>query len=245
MDAIKNGHEIGNHSISHTLPLDFSDQMAENETIAAKKILEQKLGTQIYSYAYPYTITTPQMVSFLSKSHVAARVGQMDAIFMQSADTPDWYGIESVVTLSDIPANTYIGWIDKSIEHSAWTVFQIHAVEGTTNGYQPIPVKSLEMILDYLVANNEIWVAPFGAISTYWKAKKAIEKALKIIVKDGIEYKWKPLSPFPLGVMVKIMVKDFSNRIYIEQNGKRVELSNEGIYCISFDEGSMELHFYK
>ncbi|MDL2327537.1 polysaccharide deacetylase family protein [Ruminococcaceae bacterium OttesenSCG-928-A11] len=235
------GHEIGNHSMSHRMPFDFTLEDVVNETIVAKNKLEERFSARIVSYAYPYTLTSPQMIEELSKSHLGARIGQLDSYYMQADSTPDWYALESVVTLSDIPIETYIEWVDKSSEYGAWTVFQMHAVEGTIDGYQPIPLSVFDSLLDYLSGCSDVWIATFGEVCAYWRASKILEGSIAN-TPLGSKVVWNKPPVIPEGIYIKVLVNTLKKQIIV-QDGKPAKEIEENIYSISFDKGNLALKY--
>lgn len=52
-NAISEGHEIALHGLNHVSPLTQSDKRFINDTVTAKRVLEEKFGTKIIGYRAP------------------------------------------------------------------------------------------------------------------------------------------------------------------------------------------------
>ncbi len=121
----------------------------------------------------------------------------------------------------------------------AWTVFMIHAIEGS-DWWQPVPKKTYIKTLDYLAKNKgTLWVAPMGEVAAYWKAQKIVENADIKFQNDAVEVSWNKPAPFPAGITLKIAV-DTGDPVII-QNGNTITASTPGVYEISFDAGEMQI----
>ncbi len=240
IQAVKDGHEIGNHSTNHIHPVDISTLNAEEEVLSSQTNLSEKFNTQIYSFAYPYSFITPEMEDKLRDTHLSARGGQSEFVHMKPSDTPDWLNIPSVITFTDCPPEIYMGWIEESLNQNAWTVFMIHGIEGTDVGYQPIDKKVFIEILDRL-ENPDIWVDTYGTISAYWRAQKMVESAKQRSISNGTEYSWQVHSVFPEGINLKVELEDGIGKFELIQNGERLKEDSNGIYSISFNAGSLEI----
>jgi hypothetical protein len=66
--------------------------------------------------------------------------------------------------------SVYKGWVDEAVRRGGWIVFQIHGLEGSPWGWQPIPRTIFEGIVGYLQSlKDEVWVAPFGEVSGFYR----------------------------------------------------------------------------
>lgn len=81
------GIEIGSHSMTHTVLQNLEKKKLEYELIASKKIIEEKLGTSVASFAYPYRFPEENkrftktlrnaLVRAGYKSNVTTRIGSV------------------------------------------------------------------------------------------------------------------------------------------------------------------------
>jgi peptidoglycan/xylan/chitin deacetylase (PgdA/CDA1 family) len=234
------GMEIGNHSMTHrhayelTTPADI-----KSEVDGAAKILRELSGQPVLTFSYPYLEITEDLRARVEKECFIARGGGTGAVFYPDGMDPDWYDIKARMTTTDTPFDTYKDWIDQSMEAGAWTIFLIHAIEGS-NWYQPVPKDIFLKTLDYLQQNNSsIWIAPFGEIGAYWKAQKALEGAKAVKKGGAYVIKWGRIPSFPAGVVLKVKVDGEGNTL--TQAGIKLEPVSSGIYLVSFDTGELTI----
>jgi peptidoglycan/xylan/chitin deacetylase (PgdA/CDA1 family) len=60
--AQADGHEIGNHSVSHEHPADLTAASEELQVEDAKLFLDSNFHTNVITFAYPYTELSPGLV---------------------------------------------------------------------------------------------------------------------------------------------------------------------------------------
>ncbi len=237
--AAASGMEIGNHSMKHrhANELTAADEIEEVDT--AGKILKELSGQPVMTYAYPFVEITSTLRARVEKECIMARGGGPGYYYYTPDSEPDWYNIHSQGTATEYGFEKYKDWIDQDMETGAWTVFMIHAIEGS-NWFQPVPKDTFIKLLDYLYSNRgDVWTAPFGEVGAYWKAQKTIEAA-KIADKKGKKIiKWKKPVPFPEGVVLKVRVNTEGNML--TQAGQRVQPIGDNIYPVSFDAGEMTI----
>lgn len=235
--AWMNGHELGNHSLHHKLPLDENEYDAYVEVAESKKFLEEKYHSIVSTYAYPYSFVTEDQIRWLRSTHIGARTGDEKNIILQFQDDVDWYRIPSFVATTDTKIHTYKQIIRQAMEDRAWVVFMIHAIEGTGAGYEPISQDVLRGILDE-VSKKNIWVAPFGETCAYWRAQKIVENSVR---KNNIgNIIWNVPDFFEKQINLKVEL-DADEEYQIFQNDKRIVKSTEGVYEIGFSEGILQI----
>lgn len=73
-ELIASGWEIGSHSMSH---FDLNQQGVdlENEVNGSKRLLEEKLGVRIKSFAYPYGLAKPSVITYTEDAGYTSAVG--------------------------------------------------------------------------------------------------------------------------------------------------------------------------
>lgn len=233
--AAEEGMEIGNHSSNHKHAYELSDEDdVKYEVDNAEKFLRKQFNQPVVTFAYPFVEITEPLRARVEKNCIIARGGGSGYACYTQVMKPDWYDIKSNATMTPHNFDIYKNWIDMAIDAGAWTVFMIHAIEGS-DWWQPVPKDTFIKTLDYIKEKNgEVWAAPFGEIGAYWKAQKALEAAT--IDKKGEIYNvtWKKPPLFSQGVVLKIKLDVEGNTL--TQAGKIIEPVSPGIYQIFFDE---------
>ena len=184
--AVKNEHEIANHSLIHPCSgnflwardyalEDYSLEQMAAELIEANKKLTELLGVIPTEFAYPCGQTfvgrgadTRSYVPVISEQFVSGRTWldeePNDPAF---CDLAQLTGIEmDGKSFKQIKEH-----IEKAKNDGLWLVLGGHEI-GSKN-FQTTEVKMLKKLLPYLHdPTNGIWVAPVGEISAYIKTKR-------------------------------------------------------------------------
>jgi beta-glucosidase len=184
--ALKNGHEVGNHSLTHPCTGNFSwarNRALEDQTITsiekemeeANRIIRENLGVVPVSFAYPcgqkfvgQGVNTRSYVPLVADKFKTGRgwldEGPNDPFYCDLAqltgmpsDNQEWPEIKAL--------------IDEAVEKGRWLVLAGH--EMADQGNQTTYLKTLEALSKYVAQpESEIWVAPVEEIAAYVAAKR-------------------------------------------------------------------------
>jgi len=232
------GHEIGNHSVTHEHATDLNKAGEELQVEDAKKFLDSNFKSDIITFAYPYTEVSPGLLYWVKRYDFAARGGRGDGsqVYIKSDVQPDWYELPSQPSYTKYDAATYQGWIDKDVSLNAWTTLQIHGIGDPSTGFEPIPTHTFIEFLDYLKATETrgLWVAPFGEVAAYFRAQKILEAAQPQTANGEKKFTWQVPTPFPQGVVLKVAVEG-STHAHLYQVGRELRRGKDGVYSVAFD----------
>jgi peptidoglycan/xylan/chitin deacetylase (PgdA/CDA1 family) len=231
------GHEIGNHSVSHEHAADLTKATEELQVEDAKNFLNSNFNADILTFAYPFTEVSPGLLYWVKRYDFAARGGRGDGsqVYVTATAQPDWYDLPSQPSYTKYDAATYRGWVDKDISMNAWTTLQIHGIGDPSTGFEPIPSDTFIDLLNYAKSaeGRGLWVAPFGEVAAYLRAQKIVEAVQPQTVNLGTKFSWQIPAPFPHGVMLKVAVNASGARLF--QAGRELRRNQDGICLISFD----------
>jgi peptidoglycan/xylan/chitin deacetylase (PgdA/CDA1 family) len=236
------GHEIGNHSVSHEHAEVLTRASEEIEVEDAKKFLDSNFKLNVVIFAYPYAELSPGLVFWVKRYDFAARSwhGNSDFPYVTADVEPDWYNLPSQPATTEYDAAVYKSWIDKAFAVHAWTTFQIHGIGDSSTGFEPIPTDTFLSLLDYLKAEESrgLWVAPFGTVAAYLRAQKILEAAIPQVENGEERFVWKAPDPFPSGVVLKTAIEG-RKHLHVYQGKRELHPSKAGVYSISFDSGEL------
>ncbi len=182
VDMGAKGHEIGNHSLSHTCSRNFSDdpnakglegmtlEEMEADLVEAERRLQEVIPARLRSFAYPcYQTyvgegeTRQSYVPIVARHFIAGRsVGEY--AFFNSPINCD------LACLWCTPAEhmrspEMNGLVERALTMGQWLIFTFHHIGGARLGTTEY---DFEWLLDYLAQNRErIWVAPVVEIAEY------------------------------------------------------------------------------
>lgn len=176
------GHEIGNHSLSHTCSRNFTTDTEakglERSTLAeieadvaeAERRLQEVIPAKARSFAYPCYqtdvgegLTRQSYVPVIAKRFIAARaVGEYGF-----ANTPlncDLHHLASH-NAEHCRGPELIGLVRKAVKYGRWIIFAFHSIEGGRLGIAEYEFCEL---LDFLAEERQsIWTAPVAEVAQY------------------------------------------------------------------------------
>ena len=183
--AQHNGHEIGNHTMTHPCSgnfsfsrhkalEDYSLERMEAELTDANAALQNLLGETPQTFAYPCGQTyvgrgaqTQSYVPLTAKHFLAAR-----GYNGESANDPTFCDLSQLIGIpADVPSYSLLeARLEKSLQDGYWLILAAHEVSDA--GGQGIAPQALEDICRFARANPEIWVDTVANIATYIKGKR-------------------------------------------------------------------------
>ena len=261
-DAQKEGHELGNHSVTHQESQLLSPAQAVIEVDHAQSFLQDNFGKPMLDFSYPEGFYTQPLYSEVAKKTFIARsvsgntINSRDELLYVPTSGPlDWFDVsshEGGVNCDGMigipcPVETYMGWIDTTISKQSWTGVLFHGI-GNDTGYNPVSLSVFTSVLDYAKSkSDDVWIAPFVEVGAYLKATEIMSRVVAITrpptanevragqIKDNWAFYWNMAPIYPKGVTVRVMITfpDGYNRV--SQNGKEVLTNKDGSYTISMD----------
>ncbi len=233
------GHELGNHSVTHALADGLAEETSKIEVITAKNFLESNFKTPMLDYAYPYGVYNDYILKFVRQNTFLARAVTGANYYIPSHGLIPWFdipaheagrfcdGVEKELCSKSI----FRTWIDTTIYDKAWMTFVIHGIGDDASGYNPLPKLLFEYLLDYSCSRKNLWIAPFIEVGAYLKGEQMFEKASIFTNENKITYTWEYENNAPPGIVLKICIP--SGSVY--QNGAPVLKDSDGLYPIRMD----------
>lgn len=252
--AVKNGHEMGNHSIHHPCSGNFTwsrERSLETYTMddmrkelqEANRQIKNLLGVTPTTYAYPCGLTylgrgrnTESFVPLIDELFLAGRSWRDEA----PAD-PN-YGDLAKLTGMEMDGKDFeeiLPLIQQASRDSQWLILAGH--ETKESGNQTTRLATLEKIIQFAQdPQNGIWLAPMNTIAEYVKNKRAegvINIPERIYPETGNKYvlsaqKGKGIGP-KIAYMPEWMAFGwFTAKDRVEWD---VEVSKAGTYDVSLD----------
>lgn len=181
-DVALRGHEIGNHTLSHTCSRNFSTdtdakglerstlQDIEADVLEAERRLQIVAPAPVRSFAYPCYqtdvgegLTRQSYVPVIAKHFVAARgIGEFGF-----ANTPlncDLHLLWSH-NAEHCRGTELIGLTRKAMKYGRWIIFAFHSIEGGRLG---IAEYEFTELLDFMAEEGTaLWTAPVAEIAGY------------------------------------------------------------------------------
>lgn len=179
--AGKQGHEIGNHLVSHAHTPGLDEANILHEAMRADQDIRAQMGEEhAFSIEASYGIHDRRVEDILVPRFPLTRNWVtdpfMDGILRGDKRDPAAMKKEYVQWQRGPIAKTTVEemkqWVDMSLATGTWLVLVIHGVEGI--GWEPIPAVRLGEYFDYMKANeSRLWVATFRDAAKYARERMA------------------------------------------------------------------------
>jgi peptidoglycan-N-acetylglucosamine deacetylase len=185
--AVGDGHEIGNHTVSHpcTGNYDFSvDNALENYDLKriaeqidqANNQIEKLLGVKPKTFAYPCGqkfvgrgIDVESYVPLVSERFLVGR-----GYLSESSNNPRVMDLSQAMgtAFDDMDFAQMKEVVDEAAQQGRWVIFVGHEVG--SRGYQVTDTKALETLCRYLKdPTNKIWLGTVAEIGSYVQQRQA------------------------------------------------------------------------
>ena len=184
--ALADGHEIGNHSLSHMCSGNFGFARAkaletctlermEADLLGASDAIEEMLGVRPTTFAYPCGQTfvgrgedTKSYVPLVARHFLAGRNA-----FDETHNAPDFCDLAHLFGIDgdDHGFPWLKAYVDRAVEQGGWLLFLGHEIG--ESGRQVTHADALDALCRYASDSaNGIWVDTVEAIATYIAAQR-------------------------------------------------------------------------
>jgi hypothetical protein len=227
--AVKDGHELGNHTKSH------SSNATTADIDSAETTLKTKFGVTAYSVAAPngdssYITVVPTMKEFLT-NRTAGNGGGISATDDPSAH--QWQ-LPCIIPATGASASAMQSAISSGTSGGKWNTFLVHGFSGGSDGaYQPVDIKEFVATVKWAKDQATLWIDTVENISSYWIAEYRFGKLVPTTSGSDKVWTWKTSdfnNPFPPGKYLRV-----------KTDGATLAWDEHGYYEVSLDAGTLTL----
>ena len=213
--AVKDGHEMGNHTSDH------SNCTSASTIDAASTFIKSTFGVTCYAFAAPNGSSACDTSSVSSKFLTDRSVAGNSSIGPGVISSFSWLP-------ADIPSDSASAMAPIA---GKWRVFCIHGFTGGSDGaYQPVTLSNFTSAAKAAVSGGS-WVETVTNVAAYQVGQNAIAKA------TGNSITWTLPSIFPPNMCVRVTTTGGT----VKQNGNEVPWDSHGYYQISLDAKSLTI----
>jgi peptidoglycan/xylan/chitin deacetylase (PgdA/CDA1 family) len=213
--AVKDGHEMGNHTSDH------SNCTSASTIDAASTFIKNTFGVTAYAFAAPNGSSACDTTSVSSKFLTDRSVAGNSSIGPGDISSFSWLP-------ADIPSDSASSMGPIA---GKWRVFCIHGFVGGSDGaYQPVTLSNFTSAAKSAVSGGS-WVETVTNVAAYQVGQNVISKA------TGNSITWTLPSIFPPNMCVRVTTTGGT----VKQNGSDVPWDDHGYYQISLDAKSLTI----
>ncbi|WP_437970612.1 polysaccharide deacetylase family protein [Sorangium sp. So ce260] len=226
--ALTDGHELGNHTKSH------SSNDNGTDTDAATQFIKEKFSVTPYTMAAPNGSDT---YTGISQSRFLINRGVSNALISPN-DSSNPFKLPTYIP----PTNASTAAMDAEVTSARtgkkWRTFCIHGFTGGSDGaYQPIPLNAFLEHVQHVKDFGDVWIDTMASIGSYWRGQKAITDGTNTQSGPDTTYTWQLPDNFPPGKYVRVTVTGGT----LKQNGAALPWNPHGYYEVALDPESVTL----
>lgn len=228
--AVKDGHEIGNHTKSH------SSNGTTDDITAATDFIKQKYGVE------PYTMAAPNgaaVYTGLAKPLFLINRGVGNGLIgAGTADNSDAYTLPTYIPPTGASTSAFNQQVDDARTAGKWRTMCIHGFQGGNDGaYQPVPFDQFIASVQHAKSFGDVWIDSIVNVGAYWQGQKAFAQATSATSGSDKTWTWKLPAHFPPGRYLRVKVDGGT----LKQNGQALSWDGHGYYEIALDALSVTL----
>jgi hypothetical protein len=245
--AVRDGHEIGNHTIHHcradltgcAAGTPLADPLAEIDANTAYITSHTRQRT-VPTMASPFGDANWDPIAkqrvFLHRDVFQGMVAPNDSTdpfhlpcFMAGA--PEFGGI-------DDQQSTFDGLIDTSRATDTWLIFLFHTILPTTNNwFGPVDIAAITGSMQHARSLRDVWVGTMLDVGAYWRAQKMFSQLTPITFGPVTLWTWRLPDHFPRGKFLRVRVDGGT----LHQLRGPLVWNRHGYYEVSLDAGILLL----
>jgi peptidoglycan/xylan/chitin deacetylase (PgdA/CDA1 family) len=241
IQAVKDGHEIGNHTVHHCQAnltgCSFGAALASlpPELDQCSSYIPQHTGQKdVWTGASPFG-DTGYDADAQSRFLVYRGVG---GGMVGPSDASDPFNLPIHLAASGETAQSFNGFTDSARSSGKWIIFLVHTILPTTaNWYNPVEITDVTASMTHAKSLGDVWVDSVVDIGAYWRGQKMVSAATPNTSGSVTTWTWTLPAHFPPGRYLRVTVTGGT----LAQGGNALAWSDHGYYEIALDAGSLTL----
>jgi peptidoglycan/xylan/chitin deacetylase (PgdA/CDA1 family) len=226
--ALRDGHELANHTQSHT----------SNGTVqdieAATTFIQQRFGV------HPWTLAAPNgaaVYTMLARGLFFINRGVSNAVIAPNGNS-DPFTLPTYIPPTGANAAAFNTQVDQAQSAGGWRTMCIHGFQGGSDGaYQPVPLDAFIAGVQHAKDLGNMWLDTLTNVGSYWLGQKAFSQAMVATMGNDRTWTWTLPEDFPPGHYLRVTVGGGT----LKQGGTALAWDGHGYYEIALDAGSVTL----
>lgn len=186
------GHEIGNHSLSHPVPVALADgpvdrcsehlslEAYQSDVLEAQRRLQSAFDREQWTYCYPCYETDigtgihrQSVVPFIAEHFLAATAG---GEVSRPCNDPRFCDLHKLLAVKadGIGAGEIVAHIERGVELGRWVIIVYH---GIGQGHLAVSGHDLSKVLTYLASRRDcLWTATVAEVAGHVTAERELSR---------------------------------------------------------------------
>jgi peptidoglycan/xylan/chitin deacetylase (PgdA/CDA1 family) len=227
VQAAADGHELGNHTKSH------SSNATGEDIDAATTLIEDKFKTKVWTMAAPNGAAG---YTDLAKTRFLINRGVANGLVAPN-DNSDPFTLFCYIPPTGASQAAMDMQVTDARTAGKWRIVLVHGFTGGTDGaYQPVAFDQFSASVTASKALGDVWIDSVVNVGAYWLGQKAFTKAAPAASGAGT-YTWTLPAHFPPGKYLRVSVTGGT----LTQKGAALAWDPHGYYEVALDAGSLTL----
>jgi peptidoglycan/xylan/chitin deacetylase (PgdA/CDA1 family) len=228
MQALTDGHELGNHTKSHA-------QTGTAEDVdSATDFLQQHFGITVWTMASPYGDASYPP---LAATRFLVNRGVSDGLVAPNDSTAP-FNLYCFVPPASAAASAFNAEIDAARTAGRWRIVLVHGfIGGTDSAYQPVDIGEFTSSVQHTKSFGDVWIDSMVNVASYWRGQKAFTAAAPATSGSTTTWTWTLPDHFPPGKVLRVKVDGGT----LTQAGQTLPWDDHGYYEVALDAGSLTL----
>jgi peptidoglycan/xylan/chitin deacetylase (PgdA/CDA1 family) len=223
--AVKDGHELGNHTQTH------ASTASAAEIDNCTTFIQQTYGVTVYTMAAPYgdmSYATASQTKFLANRGVWGGS-------IAPNDSTDPFNLLCNIPAAGAPASDINSPILSARSLGNWQIMLCHGF--ASSDYLPVDIGQFTSSVIAIKVLGDMWMDSVVNICAYWRAQKLFSTLTPTTSGTDMIYTWTLPAHFPPGKYLRVKVTGGT----VKQSGKTLTWDGHGYYEISLDAGSLTI----
>jgi peptidoglycan/xylan/chitin deacetylase (PgdA/CDA1 family) len=239
--AIKDGHELGNHSFHHC-HADLKGclfgappaTLGEEIDLCSTYLTAHTPQTGVWTAASPFGdegYDGADAQRFLVNRGV--RGGTIGP-----NDHTDPFNLPTHLASTGETAARFNQMTDGTRQDGKWIIFLIHTIQPTDAvWYNPVSISELTGAMTHAKALPDVWTDAVVAIASYWRGQKLLSSTTPVTTGSNSTWTWTLPPHFPPGKFLRVTVAGGT----LAQRGAPIPWNEHGYYEVALDAGALTL----
>jgi peptidoglycan/xylan/chitin deacetylase (PgdA/CDA1 family) len=226
--ALKDGHEIGNHSKSH------AHEGTGPDLDDASAFIHDKLNATAWTMAAPFGDASYRD---LATSRFLFNRGVQGGV-VRPNDRTDPFVLPCFIPEANAPASAFDAQVEGALRAGGWAIVLVHGFTGGADGaYKAVRMADFVNAVAHARAHDDVWIDSLVNVGAYWSAQKLLTAATPSTAGDTTTWSWTLPPHFPPGKYVRVKVDGGT----LSQAGKPLAWDDHGYYEVALDAGALTL----
>jgi peptidoglycan/xylan/chitin deacetylase (PgdA/CDA1 family) len=231
--ALRDGHEIGNHTANH---MNTGSPNLAGDTDTGQATLERMFGIKVYTMAAPFG--AQDYINIASSRYLINRGTPGGTIAANDNTNP--FNLPCFIPNTNAPVGDFNARVDAVRAAGTWQTELVHGFNGAVpndGAFQPVDIGVFQQAVRYAKSFGDVWIDTIAKVGAYWRAQKTVSTLTPTMANGSSTWTWTLPAHFPPGQYLRVTVSGGTLR----QGDATVPWDAHGYYEIALDRGSVTL----